>query len=250
MIEWRIWIQATVTAIAVAFTSALPMRVKRDFSGWMMSGLVACAGAVGLFYSKDSPAPPPPIGPCGSGVPASLVIQYASAPLAVALNSHLAALQIQPLDVAGNPVHDVPITFTVPGAGPSGTFNVFTDPDTQTYIPTPTPLMTTVSTSSTCGAAAPVFIANDTPGDYQITVTSGPIMLQVAASNVVTAAVSAVNVFGGNQIAHVNAPFRQPWWAYPLRSTSQHPGPAARSPTARRAQPFSRMLSAGRMGQS
>ncbi len=137
---------ARIRALTLMCTVACASAKRRDIARCLMSSLVVCAGAVGLLYSKDSPAPPPPIGNCNTGIPASLALVFTSPPLSVAVNSHLGALSVQAFDFDGNALRDVPVTFTAPASGPGGTFNVIVDAASDTYVPAPNPLVTTVNT--------------------------------------------------------------------------------------------------------
>jgi hypothetical protein len=182
--------------------------------------LASCIGVLGLLYSKDSPAPPPPIA-CTTGVAAILALVFVTPPLNVAVNSHLSALSVQAFDAAGTALRDVPVTFTAPVSGPGGTFNILTDPDSDTYAPTADPQTTTVNTPSTCYGATPLFIANNTLGNYQIVATSGAApSLFVPISNVSAGSLSTLRVSTAAQITHVGTAFRQPWTVQTILGSS------------------------------
>jgi len=71
-------------------------------------------------------------------------------------------LQVVALDQNGSPVPGVPVTFTAPGVSPSGTFA-----DTGSSV--------SRTTDATGYATAPVFTADNQPGDYAVIATAGGI---------------------------------------------------------------------------
>src|SRR2546430_5602912 len=121
-------------------------------------------GTGAALYSRESPAPPPPILNCTSGAPAALVFESPSTALGGSINSAMGgSVLVQAVDASGNPLRDVPITFTAPATGPSAGFALFTDASHYTLSP-----QVTVNTRSDCHGIGPPAIANGLVGGYQI----------------------------------------------------------------------------------
>jgi hypothetical protein len=88
--------------------------------------------------------------------PAS-VLAYGGTPQSTAVTSPFAnALQAKVLDASNNPMSGVPVIFTAPGSGASGTF-------------AGGGLTATISTDGTGVASAPAFTANGQTGGYSVT---------------------------------------------------------------------------------
>jgi hypothetical protein len=152
---------------------------------------------------------------CKTGAPASLVIA-GSMPINIQTGS-LRTLDVQAFDSAGNPLSNVPVTFTAPASGPGGTFNLLVYDTYYHYVPTPDPLNTTVNTQSSCYGTPLYFIANDVTGAYQVTATSGsapPLVIPILnvpapAVTSLDAAALALNSAGASKysIAHIGRAF-------------------------------------------
>ncbi len=90
-----------------------------------------------------------------SGPPATIVVAGGSGQQTRIDSAYYTLLQVEVTDSYGNPVADVPVTFTAPSSGPSGTFNA----------------VATVPTNALGIATAPAFTANDITGTFQVTAT-------------------------------------------------------------------------------
>ena len=187
------------------------LRIKRSVA-WIFcraqlpAVLAAVLGALMLLYSTDSPAPPPPLSNCTTGTPVSLSVRFGPPPISVPVNTYLPAFTMLALDSGGNPLQNVAVTLTAPASGPSGTFNVVVG-STDTYITTPNPLSVTLNTGTTCDGAQPLYIANGTTGNYQLTASAGASSLAIPMIN--AAALTPTTIFDLNskQIAHVGNAF-------------------------------------------
>lgn len=168
--------------------------------------LAAVLGALLLLYSTDSPAPPPPPINCTAGTPVSVAVQFGTPPFSVPVNTYLPAFTVLALDSGGNPLQNVAVTLTAPASGPSGTFNVIVG-NTDTYTTTPNPLSVTLNTGATCAGAQPLYIANSTTGNYQLTASAGASSLGIAMINTAALTPTTIIDLNSKQIAHVGNTF-------------------------------------------
>ncbi len=103
-------------------------------------------------------------------------------------------LQAQVTDAFGNPIANVPVTFSAPAAGPAGNFNA----------------LPTVVTNALGVATAPALTANDIPGNFTVTAAAAGIA-PVTFSLTNTAVPSAITVLAGSgQTATVNSAYHAP----------------------------------------
>jgi hypothetical protein len=91
-----------------------------------------------------------------SGAPAKIVVAGGNGQSAPVDSAYATLLQVQVTDSYGNPVAAVPVTFSAPSSGPSGTFNA----------------ITTVPTNALGIATAPAFAANDNAGTLIVTASA------------------------------------------------------------------------------
>ena len=169
---------------------------------------VIALGTLALLYAKNSPAPPPPILNCASGVPASIALQY---PIDVhgPINSELPYFQIQAFDSAGNPLANVPINVQAPATGPSASF--YTSGPNYVLTPAPDPLRITVTTANNCQGGTVYSVANGIVGGFQFVASAGGTSnnLIVPATNTLPAPPASLTVDwpGSQGIAHIGSPF-------------------------------------------
>jgi len=88
-----------------------------------------------------------------SGTPAKIVVAGGNGQSTRVDTAYGTLLQVEVTDRYGNAVADVPVTFSAPKSGPSGTFNA----------------LATVPTNTLGIATAPAFTANNIPGTFQVT---------------------------------------------------------------------------------
>ncbi len=169
---------------------------------------VMALGTLALLYAKNSPAPPPPILNCASGVPASIALEY---PVDVhgSINSALSTFQLQAFDWAGNPLANVPITVQAPAAGPSAIF--YTSGPNYVLTPAPDPLQITVTTANNCQGATVYSVANGIVGSFQFVASAGGTSsnLIIPAANTPPTPPGSLTVDwpGGQGIAHIGSAF-------------------------------------------
>jgi streptogramin lyase len=94
-----------------------------------------------------------------TGLPSAIVAGGRSSQVAPLGFPYAFPLQAQVTDADGNPVAGVPVTFTAPSSGPSGTFSG----------------STTVATDAQGMATAPAFTANSVQGTFVVTATANGI---------------------------------------------------------------------------
>jgi uncharacterized protein (TIGR03437 family) len=124
--------------------------------------------------------------------PASIAARAGDKQTATVNTAFSAALQVAVLDSLGKPVPYVPVTFTAPGTGASGTFSG-------------SAISVTATTNNAGVAAAPRFTANGTAGSVRVTATVAGVVAPVVFSltnNPPAGTITSVTVAnGGTDIA-------------------------------------------------
>ncbi len=92
-------------------------------------------------------------------LPSNMAATAGTTPQSKEVGTPFVTLEVVVTDSFGDPVDDLPVTFTAPSTGPSGRFTN----GTNTY---------TVATNSSGDALATTFTANDTAGAYTVTASS------------------------------------------------------------------------------
>lgn len=135
-----------------------------------------------------------------SGAPSTVTVDVGSSPQGAPAGSSLPTpLAVTVRDAGGSPVAGVPVTFSAPTAGASGTFA--TSPPNTVAV---------VTTGAGGAAAAPGFTTNTVTGSYVVSVTAGAAHATIAVTN--TSGVPASLTISGasSQAAVVGTSFGAP----------------------------------------
>jgi len=134
-----------------------------------------------------------------SDVPASVTAIGGTPQTAVAGSAFGVLLQVLVTDGDGNPVANVPVTFSAPASGPTGTFDAYT----------------TVPTNGLGIATAPSLTANSSAGNYAVTasVSGGAASTEFDLTNTSDAPFAITAIGGAHQNAIVGTMFGSPMQA-------------------------------------
>ena len=144
--------------------------------------IVASVGSISVTFTETNNTSPDPLSQLGTnGVTSETAIIHT--PFAV-------PLQAVPVDIFGNVVGNVPVTFTAPTSGASAILST-----------------NTVRSDPTTGIAAVTATANGTVGTYQVTATAGGLSVQFTLTNA-TGFINSLMATGGTpQSTLLNAAF-------------------------------------------